>query len=126
MPDEIAELYRLEETFLTSLYEATRHGVISWEIIQNDNRTIFSAQAQDKSVQIEFVYFPTASNDTYEHILTRVTGLGLYFSVMEGTRSFDIINSMLSIQIFGWSKGRLDGIKKLKSANAKIQKLLND
>jgi hypothetical protein len=121
---DVDEMYQLEETFLSSLHDATHQKLISWQIIQNDNRVVFSTQIKDAPLQIEFVYFPTSVGETHEELLTRVSGLGFYFSVADGTRSHDIIQSMLSMQIFGWAEGRLDGIKKLQSANSKVQKLL--
>jgi hypothetical protein len=121
---DVDEMYQLEETLLSSLHEATHQKLISWQIVQNDNRVVFSTQIKDAPLQIEFVYFPTSVGETHEELLTRVSGLGIYFSVADGTRSHDIIQSMLSMQIFGWAEGRLDSIKKLQSANSKVQKLL--
>lgn len=121
---DVDEMYQLEEAFLSSLYEATRQNLIFWQITQNDNREIFSTQVEGVPLQIEFVYFPTSVGKTHEPILTRVSGMGTYFSVADGTHSHEIIQSMLSIQIFGWAEGRLNGIKKLQAAHSKIQKLL--
>lgn len=121
--NSIDEMYQLEESFLSSLHEATRQKLISWHIMKNDNREIFAAQIEGAVLQIEFVYFPQSVGDVHERVLTRVSGLGTYFNVSMGTRSYDIINSMLSMQIFGWSEGRLSGIEKLRSANSKIQSL---
>jgi hypothetical protein len=125
MIKNVDEMYQLQEAFLSSLHEATRQKLISWHIVQNDNREIFATQIEDAVLQIEFVYFPQSIGDVHERILTRVRGLGTYFSVSMGTRSYDTINSMLSMQILGWSEGRLSGIEKLRSANSKVQSLFH-
>lgn len=106
--------------FLTALLGATRQHLISWSVAENDDRNIYIARIGDDSVMVEFVSVSTGGISG-ERMLARVSGMRVYFQAALGTEMYDVIEEMLSLQIFGWAEGRSSGLKALTRATAKIE-----
>jgi hypothetical protein len=120
--NEDAAVQEAEMRFLTALLAATRQHLISWSVAENDDRNIYVARVGDDPISIEFVSVPTGGNSG-ERFLARVSGMGVYFQVALGTEMYDVIEEMLSLQVFGWAEGRSSGLKALAKATAKIERL---
>ena len=119
-----------EIKFLEALHKATELGAISWFIVRdeerdpNEDRAIYAALVGDKRVEVELVNFMVAKGQSFEVVLARVSGLGVWFHVAVGTKGYDLVIGMLSMCVFGWSDGRRGGLKALQKATALVERLL--
>jgi hypothetical protein len=112
-----------ELRFLSALLEATRQNLMTWSLVEDDDRAIYHAVVGTDSIAVELVYVPTAGKSS-ERLLARVSGLGVYFHAAVGTRAYHVISEMLSLQIFGWADGRAGALKSLATATAQVNGLL--
>jgi len=53
-----------------------------------------------------------------------VSGLKTYFTYAVGTRGYEIIMSMLSLHIHGWTEGAAGSLKSLARATQRVRALL--
>jgi len=121
LAEEVA-MREAQMRFLNALLAATRQRLIGWSVAEDDDRNIYNATIGNDSVMVEFVSVPTGGTSG-ERMLARVSGMGVYFQAALGTEMYDIIEEMLSLQIFGWSEGRSSGLRSLAKATARIEQL---
>jgi hypothetical protein len=110
--------------FLESLHEASRNNVITWRIVDDDDRDAFAATVDGETLEVELLYVPGAPGHGSERGFVRVSGLKTYFTYAVGTRGYDIIMSMLSLHIFGWAEGTAGGLRSLARATQRVRALL--
>ena len=110
--------------FLESLHEASRQNVITWRIIEDDDRDAFEATVDGETLEVELLYVPGAPGRGSERGFVRVSGLKTYFTYAVGTRGYDIILSMLSLHIHGWADGTAGSLKSLARATQRVRALL--
>jgi hypothetical protein len=110
---------------LSALHEATRQSAIRWTRADDDDRDIYQAAVGEAQIEIEFVYVHEASGEHAERFVARFSGLGVYFQVAIGTRPYDAISAMLSLQIHGWAEGRSGGLRSLARATAQVEALIS-
>jgi hypothetical protein len=94
-----------ELTCIKALHQATDRRFVTWMIVPNDNRDIFQALVDGEPVMVEFISFAVAAEGAYERVLARVTGLKTEIQVAVGTEAYDLIASMLSLNIRAGTKG---------------------
>ena len=112
-------MHDAELAFVEALHEATLRKVITWTSVADDDREISQALVDGDTVQIEFVYFPTATGGTFEKILATVSGMKTHFQVATGTRAYHILRNMLAPQ-----QSCEGASKSLSKATARVQKLM--
>ena len=110
--------------FLESLHEASRRNIITWRIVEDDDRDAFAATVDGETLEVELLYVPGAPGCGSERGFVRVTGLKTYFTYAVGTRGYDLIMSMLSLHILGWAQGTAGGLKSLARATQRLRALL--
>jgi hypothetical protein len=113
-----------EIRFLEALHVATERNLISWKKTLDDDRDVFEAEVDGEVIAVELVYFRVASGETCERVLARVAGMKTHFHVALGTKAYDLISGMLSMQVEGWDKGRADGLSRLEKATARVESLV--
>ncbi len=112
--------------FLEALHEASRRNVITWRIVEDDERDAFAATVDGETLEVELLYVPGASGSGSERGFVRMSGLKTYFTYAVGTRGYAIVMSMLSLHIFGWAEGTAGGLKSLARATARVRALLQE
>ena len=120
-----ATLRDAEMTFIKALHEATERKLVAWvRHLDDDDREIFHPVADGERVEVELIYFPVATGGVHERVLARVSGLKTYFSVAVGTDAYDVILSMLSMNVFGWQEGRRGALSQLRRATERVSRLV--
>jgi len=109
---------------LESLHEASRRNVITWRIVEDDNRDAFEATVDGERLEVELLYVPGAPNRGSERGFVRVSGLKTYFTYAVGTCGYEVIMSMLSLHIHGWAEGVAGSLKSLARATQTVRALL--
>jgi len=110
--------------FLESLHDASRRNVITWRIVEDDDRDAFEATVDGETLEVELLYVPGAPGCGSERGFLRVSGLKTYFTYAVGTRGYEIIMSMLSLHIHGWTEGAAGSLKSLARATQRVRALL--
>jgi hypothetical protein len=110
--------------FLESLHEATRQNVITWRIVEDDDRDAWEAAVDGETLEVELLYVQGAPGRGSLGGFLRVSGLKTDFTYAIGTRGYDIIMAMLSLHIFGWSEGNAGSLKRLAHATQRVRLLL--
>lgn len=110
--------------FLESLHDASSRNVITWHIVEDDDRDAFEAAVDGETLEVELLYVPGACRHGSERGFVRVSGLKTYFTYAVGTRGYGIIMGMLSLHIPGWGEGTAGGLKSLTRATQTVRALL--
>lgn len=110
--------------FLQSLHEASRQNVITWRILEDDERDAFEATVDGETLKVELLYVSGAPGRGSERGFVRVSGLEICFTYAVGTPAYNIIMSMLSLHIHGWAEGTAGSLKGLVRATQRIRALL--
>jgi hypothetical protein len=110
--------------FLESLHEASRRNVITWRIVNDDDRDAFEGTVDGETLEVELLYIPGAPGRGSERGFVRVRGLKTYFTYAVGTRGYEIIMSMLSLHIHGWAEGTAGSLKRLARGTQRVRALL--
>ena len=93
-------------------------------MVEDDDRDAFVATFEDQQLEVQ-LYTAAESGRGAERHMLRVTGLKTYITCAIGTRTYDIVMSMLSHHVFGWAEGRAGSIKSLARATQKIRARLD-
>jgi hypothetical protein len=109
--------------FLETLYEATRLERLAWSSVEDDGRDAFVATVDGEAVEVELLYVPVTPGKGSERAFVRVSGLKTWFTCAVGTRGYDLVMSMLSLQVFGWSGGTAGSLKQLARATERVRAL---
>ena len=116
----------LEDTleFLTVLRTATEKGIVTWRIVDNDERDLFEASVDGQEITVELLMLRGPDDMGGERAFVRVVGLKVWEVFARGTQGYDIVMSMLCLNIFGWKQGAEGHGKSLKRATSRIRDLL--
>lgn len=109
---------------LEILHEATRRNLINWHTIEDDERDVYGAFVDGEEIVVEILCIPIIVDQGAERGFVRFSGFKTYFTYAVGTRGYNLIMNMLSMQIFGWVEGTESALKRLTQATGKIQTLL--
>lgn len=116
----------LEDTleFLTVLRTATEKGIVTWRVVDNDERDLFEASVDGQEITVERLMLREPDDVGGEHAFVRVVGLKVWEVFARGTQGYDIVMSMLGVNILGWKQGAEGYGKSLKMATSRIRNLL--
>jgi len=112
------DMHAAELEFVKALADATARNLIRWEAVQHDDREIYRAEVDGDMVEVEFMYFTVATNETHEKVLATVSGMKTYFQVAAGTEAYLTLRGMVAHR-GSWESG----ITGLQKATARVRRL---
>lgn len=111
--------------FLRALHTATECGAVTWRIAGDDDRHLFEASVDGESITVErLMLHDPVDGGGGEHAFVRVVGLKVWEVFARGTPGYDMIMSMLSLNIFGWKEGQIGHAKSIRKAIARVRAVL--
>jgi hypothetical protein len=111
--------------FLEALQIATEQGAVTWRMVEDDERDLYEASVDGEAITVERLMLHSPRDGGGERVFVRVVGLKVWEVFAIGTVGYDMVMSMLSVNIFGWKDGHDGHIKSLRKATVRVRALLS-